>query len=389
MTELAGLGPIFRTTLVDQLRDRRSVGAAFIYALLGPVIMLLAFTGLADQRDETATPTLAVHGAAGAPGLVAALERGGVRIERRSGAPGEDLGKADAALVVPQGLEKRLAAGTAGSVVLLRDDRRGRSTVAAAAIEKKIADYGRSVTARALASRGLPQQLAEPVKVEGRNVGPVSARALATVSMLVYFFILAPFFTGMTAAIDATAGERERQSLKPLLAQPIDPGGLIGGKWAAAALFGIAGTSVTIFFGGFLLGYAPLDRLGVDLDLTLGRELGMALLLVPLACAVAAAQCLVAMLAKSFKEAQTYIQLLSLVPVGLVFMSTFSGSEPGGLARIAPLTGQADLLRALMTEGRIDPAQAAIATAVTLAAAAIALALSARHVAQERLLAQL
>jgi sodium transport system permease protein len=203
------------------------------------------------------------------------------------------------------------------------------------------------------------------------------------------FFILAPFFTSMTTAIDVTAGERERQSLKPLLAQPVEPLALVLGKWGVPTLFGVLGTIVTAVLGFVMLGFAPLEKLGVALSLDAGSLLKMILFLLPVALAVAALQSAAAMVAKSFKEAQTYIQLLSLVPVGLVFMTTFSGSETGGLARIAPLTGQADLLRALMTEGRIDPAQAAIATAVTLAAAAIALALSARHVAHERLLAQL
>jgi sodium transport system permease protein len=385
---LSGFGAIFRTTLIDQSRDRRSVGAAFIYALVGPVVMLLAFNALADRKDESAAATIAVQGAANAPALVARLERAGLKVERRASG-GEALGEADALLVVPQGFETKLAAGGSTGVALLRDDRRGRSTAVADRIEKEIGVYGREVTSRALASRGLSPSLAAPVAVEARNLAPVSARALSAVSMLLYFFILAPFFTSMTAAIDATAGERERQSLKPLLAQPIDPGGLIGGKWAVAALFGIVGTSVTIFFGLFLLGYAPLEKIGVDLALSPAVQIGMAALLAPLALAVAAVQSLVAMLAKSFKEAQTYIQLLSLAPVGVVFMTSFSGAEPSALARAAPLTGQADLLRTLMTEGRLDPAQAALVTAVSLAVAAVALALSARHVSQERLLGQL
>ena len=39
--------------------------------------------------------------------------------------------------------------------------------------------------------------------------------------MLPYFFILGAFIGGMALAIDTTAGERERQSLEPLFANPV------------------------------------------------------------------------------------------------------------------------------------------------------------------------
>jgi sodium transport system permease protein len=108
---LAGFGTIFRTTLVDQMRDRRSMGAALIYALLGPVVMLLAFTALANMRDDSETLTLAVHGAEHAPALVQQLGASGARIERRGGAAGDDFRGADAVLVIPQGFEQSIAAG--------------------------------------------------------------------------------------------------------------------------------------------------------------------------------------------------------------------------------------------------------------------------------------
>lgn len=389
MIGLAGFGTIFRTTLVDQIRDRRSMGAALIYALLGPVVMLLAFTALANMRDSSESLTLAVHGAEHAPALVHELAQSGARIERRQGAAGDDFRGADAVLVIPQGFEENIAAGRSVRVDLLRDDRRQSSTIGAGGIGEQVEAYGRTVAARSLTQRGLPPTLAAPIQVEARNVAPVTGRSLMIVGMMLYFFILAPFFTSMTAAIDATAGERERQSLKPLLAQPIDPAGLIGGKWAVAALFGAFGTAVTVFFSVFLIGYAPLDKLGVDLPLTLLHQIGLALLLAPLAFAVAAVQVLVAMLAKSFKEAQTYIQLLSLAPVALLFNTTFSGGETGAIGKIMPVSGHSDLLRRLLTEGTLDPKQAALVTLTSLLFALLCLSISQRHVGDEKLMGKL
>jgi sodium transport system permease protein len=208
-------------------------------------------------------------------------------------------------------------------------------------------------------------------------------------SMMLYFFILAPFFTSMTAAIDATAGERERQSLKPLLAQPVTAAGVIGGKWGVSATFGVVGTAVTVFLGIFLLRFAPLEKLGMNLAFDLGTQSAIVLVLIPLALFVAALQSLVAMLAKSFKEAQTYIQLLTLAPVGLLFMTSFSGEKTEGLALNMPLTGHANILSNLLSGEKVDLANALIVSLVSLLLTALALQLSQKHLQHERLLGQL
>ena len=58
-----------------------------------------------------------------------------------------------------------------------------------------------------------------------------SARPLA---FLPYLLILSGFLGGAYLVIDATAGERERQSLEPLLATPAARGAIMSGKIAAA-----------------------------------------------------------------------------------------------------------------------------------------------------------
>jgi sodium transport system permease protein len=383
------MGPIFRTSLIDQSRDRRSLGAALIYALLGPVVMLLAFSAMSGQRDKSESLSIAVHGAEHAPELVRTIEQGGARVEQRSGTAGEDFRGADAVLIVPEGFERNVRAGQKGSLVLMVDERRQSSAIGGSVLERQIDDYGRAFAARTLAARGVPPALADPIEIEERNIAPVSNRAITIVGMMLYFFILAPFFTSMTAAIDAIAGERERQSLKPLLAQPVDPAGLVCGKWAVAALFGVVGTAVTVFFGIFLIGFAPLERLGIELALTFDKQAMLALLLAPLAFAVAAAQVMVSMMAKSFKEAQTYIQLLSLAPVALLFNTSFSGGEAGPIAKAMPVTGHSDLLSRLLTEGTMDLRQAALVTATSIAFTFLCLALSQRVVGDERLLGKL
>jgi sodium transport system permease protein len=388
-------GTIFRATLIDQSRDRRSVGAAFIYALSGPLLLLAMFMMMGNEQDDDQPPQLAVYGAQHAPELLGALEEAGARIERRSGDPGsvaqdppQELGDATVILLVPEEYVAAAAQERTGTVTLLRDERSRRSMADARRIQDQIRDHGDQLASSRLEQRGVSPEVAQPVSIEGVNVAPTAGRDLGTARMILIFLILAPFFTSMTAAIDATAGERERQSLKPLLAQPVTPASIIIGKWGVSSIFGIAGTAATIVLGLLLLRLAPLETLGIDLRLDLATQAAMIVLLIPLALAVAALQSLVAMLAKSFKEAQTYIQLLSFAPLAILMVGMFSEPTEGVMASNMPVTGHAELMTSLLSEGKMDMAQALMVTLTTLAVTILALIWSQKQLSNEKMIGQ-
>lgn len=387
---------VLRTTLIDQSRDRRAIGAAFLYSFFGPALMLGMFTIMAEARDEDRVTKVAVIGAQHAPNLVRELERRGMEVERRNGPLGTghqaaipaSLGGADVLVSIPADFDERFGQGIPAKLLLLRDDRRQSSTVASRRVEDELREYGSFVAHARLVSRGVGAEMAVPIVVRESNISEASGQTIYLAGSLLTFFLLAPFLTSMTTAIDVTAGERERQSLKPLLAQPVHPLALVIGKSAVPALFGFLGTSLTAILGFFLLQFAPLDKLGVDLSLDLPRLGFMILFLLPVALAVAALQSAVAMLAKSFKEAQTYIQFLTFAPIILLFSTMLSG-ETGPIARMMPMTGHADVLRSLLSNGAIDGRQVAVVSVLTLVLAVVGLAISRRQITDEKLLAQL
>lgn len=379
------VGVVYCTTLVDQARDRRSLFAAFAYALFGPVLMLILLITVAEQADRDRPVALAVAGWQNAPTLVRELERRGLSVERRASAEPE-LGAAEALLVIPADYGERYRTGRPASVTLYRDERSQASEAAAERVGEVIRAYGSDIVQSRLLVRGVAAEVLVPIRLREANISAADAGALAASNMLLYFFLLAPFFASMSPAIDATAGERERGSLGPLLAQPIAPSDLLLGKWAVAATFGAIGTIVTVVLTFALLGLAPLEELGMAVSRDVGTVSAMAVLLLPLALAVAAAQLLVALLAKSFKEGQTYIQFLTFAPVLALVVTSFSGSETEGLARYLSVTGHADMLRRLLTEGRLQAVQALLVTLVSLAVMVVALFAATRRLKDERIL---
>ncbi|WP_227978069.1 ABC transporter permease [Arenimonas daejeonensis] len=140
-------------------------------------------------------------------------------------------------------------------------------------------------------------------------------RAGQLLSFLPYLLVLGAFLGGMYLAIDTTAGERERQSLEPLLANPATRAQIVLGKLGAT--FGFAMVSMMLSLVAFAIAfqYIPLDRLGMKIEFGSGLILRSGLLMVPLVMVFAALQTIVAAYAKSYREAQTYLSLLMLLPM--------------------------------------------------------------------------
>ena len=392
---------VLSTELTDHSRDRRSVMAALAYALFGPVLLLAMFHMIASQIESRVAgdkpAILHVIGAEHAPTLVAELERAGIEVTRRdtpaAAAAGDTvpgsvptLDGADALLVIPADYPDLYRAGEPAEVILYRDERRQSSTLAASFVARAIKAHGAEVAQTRLIARGVPAETLMPLRVVDANVAGVGGATLQMATLLLYFFVMAPFFAGMSVAIDTAAGERERKSLAPLLVQPVDPRTVILGKWLNASLFSTVGTLLTVVLGMNLLKLAPLEKLQITLPLDLVTQVQMVAVLVPLALAITAVQVTLALTAKSFKEAQTYISLMSILPVALSFGGSMGGQEPEGAILFAPVLGHIELLRGLVADGVVDPARTIGVALVCLAIVALALWQCTRVLKSERVL---
>jgi sodium transport system permease protein len=147
-----------------------------------------------------------------------------------------------------------------------------------------------------------------PLNVDEVDVSTPSGRSAILLGMLSYFFIFALLTGGMNLAIDATAGERERGSLEPLLCLPVKRDHLIFGKIFAACFFMAISLSLSLTCFHFTLKFMPLQELGMTPNFGPTVVVLAFLLLVPFAMT------LVASFTKSFKEAQTWVSVVLLAP---------------------------------------------------------------------------
>jgi len=195
------------------------------------------------------------------------------------------------------------------------------------------------------------------------------------IGMMSVFTLVAAFVGGMNVAMDTIAGERERQSLLPLLLNPVPRRDIVIGKWMAVSVFSIAGLTIN------LVGFAIV--LGMRSTVGGLRPLLVAAGILPLALLAASLQLLISTVCRAAKEAQTYLSMLVFLPMGLgMFVVFFPGAARGWYAFL-PVLGQQLQLEAWMKGG--GAGASAYQPAAGLGCLTIALALLILLVAANRL----
>jgi sodium transport system permease protein len=193
------------------------------------------------------------------------------------------------------------------------------------------------------------------------------------------------FLGGMYLAIDTTAGERERQSLEPLFANPVPRWTVLVGKLSATTLFALISLALGVI--GFAVAgrYMDVRRLNMVLDLGLNFFAFTLLLMLPLVLLLTCLQTLVSAFAKSYREALTYLSLLMLVPMLPSFLLLAIPVKEQPWMYAVPLLGQQlGIMRLLRGEvpGLVDIAACLLGS---LLAAAVAFAVALRVYGSERL----
>jgi sodium transport system permease protein len=321
---------VFRKEWMDALRDRRTLLVVLASSvLLGPLLLLALSTLVADLEARSEQREVVVAGIEHAPGLKNYLERQTWQVKV---APanyetllrGARLG--EPVLVVPAGFEAALFSGEVPELLLVSDSANAQSQSGVPRVVGLLRGYMQERVSLSLALRGVSPELLAPLTVQERDLAGTQTRAAQFTSMLAFFVLLAVVSGALNAALDSTAGERERGSLEPLLMNPVTAVALVVGKWGAVAAISmlIAVLSCLSFLPGQWL--LRSDRLQAMFQFD-WMEVGLFLVvLLPFAAAASAVLMAVAIRCKSFKEAlansTVVVTAVTLLPLVSVFNQT-------------------------------------------------------------------
>jgi sodium transport system permease protein len=376
----------------DNLRDRRTIISSFSLAIGGPAlfIAMMSFvlnTAVGKSDDPV---LLGIAGAENAPGLVAYLESQNTEITLiDSEDPKAEIiaDRHDLILSIRPDYAERFRAGQINSVALIYDSSElGGVRRQFAQAREMISRYARNLGMLRLQLRGVEPAITAPVIVQEVDTASPAARALSILATLPYLMVLVVFMGGFYLAIDSTAGEREHGSLEPLLSQPISRRELVLGKMLATSVF--SAMSVILFLASLAIAmpFVPLHRIGMSLEISLPTMAAIFLISIPLMLFGAALLTVVASFAKSYKEAQTYLTLVILVPtVPLIITQLMSVKSSTALMSV-PSLSQALLINELISGATINPLHVGVSVICTTLAAALIARLAIYLYSRERIL---
>ncbi|MBU8900256.1 ABC transporter permease [Corallococcus sp. M34] len=382
------IGTVFRKELRDHFRDTRALGTAVLWPLLGPTVFLVMFNLMASWYRQDRPLELPVVGRARAPSLMAFLERYGAHLSEAPADYEERIraGSLDAVLVVPEDYAQDFSAGHTASVHLVVDSSRNQARHTIERAHRLLQAYGQQLGGQRLSARGVVPELAVPVQVEELDLSTPERSAASVLNMVPLFLVLATFAGGMSLASDTMAGERERGSLEPLLLNPVPRGALVAGKWLATVSMACGAVLLSLVAYMLVVRRVPLEDLGLKARFDGPAALGMLAAVLPLALAASAVQMWVSTYARSYKEAQTYLSLLMVLPMlpGMVLALSPMQSQTWMFA--VPVLGQELLAGEVMRGEWLGPVPFLLAALSSAVAAFVCLRFTTRLLSRERII---
>ena len=388
MSTLSGarIATIARKEMVDTFRDRRTMLVMFLTAIAaGPVLLLLVLNLAASQAEKARELRLPVAGREHAPALIAFLERQQVTILPAPGGFEERIrkGELDVVLDIDAAFGADVAQGKAGTVRLVYDRSRDRARASIDQAEALLRAYGREWGRGRLLLRGVAPQVGLPLTIEARDLATPQSQGSLVLFLVAFYGLFAAVVGGMAAALDTTAGERERASLEPLLTTPALPLELATGKWLAVCALNALAVLVTLSGFYLTLRFAPLPTIGIPFLFGIAEFARFVVVLVPLILLIPAILVWFGCRGRTFKEAQSNVSLLlfaiSILPVVQMFMQR---KEPDWLGWV-PVSAQYALLTRALRGEALPALELAQSYAVPALLTAGALLLVARLLSRE------
>jgi sodium transport system permease protein len=312
---------VFKKELREILRDRRTLIAIALAALATPVVLFV----ISQVSAKTATQTYTIGYSGDIPtGLDILFTATGLKLERVDDPAAAAKHQVDLGVVF-----------TATGVEEYYDPTRQSAQVADVRLQTVLSRYDAAKIAATLQQKGVDPSVLNPLPVA---VHPLSSPTQAAGNSFLSFFLPYILITmsltgGLSAALDSSAGERERRTLESLLLTPAPRSNVLIGKILAVSLISLTAALAAIVsmlvalsqiqFGG--------DRGGaLHVSLTPLATGVMVWLAILLAASFSSLTIALGTFARNFRQGQAYatpLYFITIFPASIVlFIPDFNPS---------------------------------------------------------------
>lgn len=351
----------------EAFRDKRALATAMMMALMAPIMIFAMSKVMIKEAVETPPIYIKITGAEYAPQLMQKLEEKNIFDFAEVPADEKRLWEErDIQLEIPETFNQQMLDGEPIEIVLRTDYSEKGIGSPLRRVKKQIEDYSRGIGIQRVIFRGIDIKLLQPIKLVEQDTALPSSNAKMVSVMLGLYLLMAAFMSGLSVAIDTSAGERERNVLEMLLCQPVDTSKIILAKLFNASIISIIGVVLTLALTTFAVGFVDLSKIGATFNLDIATIVALLLLLLPICFFASALQLFVAFQSKSFKEAQSTVSMVIMLPAMLPVALMFIDDKPQWLDWM-PITGQSLVMDDLFKGVAVNWAAVGFTGLVTIA----------------------
>jgi sodium transport system permease protein len=333
--------------LKEAFRDKRAMMLAMMMAVMAPVMIFAMSKVMIKEAVETPAVYLKVLGAEFAPKLINALNDENILVFSDVPSNKKTIwDERNLTLTIPESFNQDMLDGKTIEVYLSADYSEKANLSPVRRIKNIIYNYARGIGYKRLLVRGIDVRLLQVVKIIEQDTSLPNSNAMIISMMLGLYLLMAAFMSGLPVAIDASAGERERNVLEMLLCQPVSTVKIVSAKLCCASLIACIGVLLTLSLTSFSVSFIDLTKIGASFSLDFFTISALLLLLLPICFFASALQLFVAFQSKNFKEAQSMVSMIIMLPAMVPVVMMFVDDKPKWLEWL-PISGQSLIMEDL------------------------------------------
>jgi sodium transport system permease protein len=311
---------VFKKEMLEILRDRRTLIAIALAALATPTVLFV----ISQVTTKTATQTYTVGYSGDIPtGLDILFNATGLKLERVADPAAAAKQQVDIGVVfTPSGIEEYF------------DPTRQSAQIADVRLQTIISRYDAAKIAASLQEKGVDPSVLNPLPIQQHPLSsPVQAAGNSFLSFFLPYILITMSLTGgLSAALDTSAGERERRTLESLLLTPTPRSHVLIGKILAVSLLSLTAALAAIV--SMLVALSQIQFGGrqgaLEVVLSPVAAIVMVWLAVLLAGSFSSLTIALGTLARNFRQGQAYatpLYFITIFPAAIVlFIPDFNPS---------------------------------------------------------------
>ncbi|GAA0810410.1 ABC transporter permease [Colwellia sp. D2M02] len=361
----------------EAFRDKRALMVALMMAFMAPIMIVVMSKIMIEKMVDEPPVYIKFTGAEYAPKLMTHLSDN--NILPFADIPESDRGiwdERNITLEIPSEFAQNMAEGKPIKIHLQADFTDKAVATPVRRINSAVRDFSLSIGYKRLQLRGIDVRLLNPVTLVEQDTAKPDATFIMISMLLGVYLMMAAFMSGLSVAIDSSAGERERNVLEMLLCQPVSTLKIVLAKLISAATISLIGVVLILVLTSVSVGFVDLTKVGATFSLGLSTVVTLLILLLPICLFASAAQLFLAFQSKSFKEAQSTVSIVIGIPAIIPFAMMMMDDRPQWLDWM-PISGQSLIMEDIFKGVDVNWLAVLATSGVTLAiTAALVLSLA-------------